>query len=244
LLFAASVAATLAQSLSMAAMGELPMPGGWSMSMLWMPACGRTWTRGAASFAGMWTVMMAAMMLPSLAQMLARYREAVGSQVRATELALLTLRVAGGYWAVWIACGVAVFALGAALATAELRWQTLARAVPFAAGLAVLLAGVLQLGAWKARHLACCRATPRIGADAAAAWRHGVRIGIHCGCCCAGLTAVQLVVGMMDLRMMAVVTAAIIAERFSPDGARIARMVGAMAIGGGLLLIAHAAVNA
>jgi len=242
LLFAASVAATVAQSLSVSAMGELPMPGGWSMSMLWMPTCGRTWARVAASFAGMWIVMMAAMMLPSLAQMLARYRDAVGSQVRARQLALLTLRVATGYWAVWIACGVAVFALGAALATLELRSQTLARAVPFAAGLVVLLGGALQFSASKARHLACCRATPRVAADAAAAWRHGVRIGIHCGCCCAGLTAMLLVVGMMDLRMMAVVTAAITAERLSPDGARIARMVGAAAMGWGLLLVARAAV--
>ncbi|WP_233837653.1 DUF2182 domain-containing protein [Paraburkholderia sp. ZP32-5] len=243
-LFAASVAATLAQSLSMSAMGELPMPGGWSMSMLWMPTCGRSWARVALSFAGMWIVMMAAMMLPSLTQMLARYRDAVGSQVHSTQLALLTLRVALGYWVVWIAGGVAVFALGAALTTFELRSQALARAVPLAAGVVVLLAGALQLSAWKARHLACCRATPRVAANAAAAWRHGVRIGIHCGCCCAGLTAMLLVVGMMDLRMMAVVTAAITAERFSPNGARIARMVGAAALGGGLLLIVQACFSA
>jgi predicted metal-binding membrane protein len=240
LLFAASVAATLAQSLSMSAMGELPMPGGWSMSMMWMPTCGRTWARVAASFAVMWIVMMAAMMLPSLAQMLARYRAAVGSQVHASRLALLTLRVAIGYWVVWIASGVGVFALGAALATLELRWQTLAHAVPLAAGLVVLLAGALQFSAWKARHLACWRATPYVAADAATAWRHGMRIGIHCGCCCAGLTAMLLVVGMMDLRMMAVVTAAITAERLFPDGARIARAVGAAAIAGGLVLIAQA----
>jgi len=241
LLFAASVAATLAQSVSMSAMGELPMPGGGSMSMLWMPTCGRTWARAAASFAGMWIVMMAAMMLPSLAQMLARYRETIGSQVRETQLALLTLRVAAGYWAVWIACGAAVFALGAALATLELRSATLARAVPFAAGLVVLLAGALQSSAWKARHLACCRAAPCVAADAATAWRHGMHIGVHCGCCCAGLTAMLLAVGMTDLRMMAAVTAAINAERLLPDGARIARMVGAAAIGGAIVLIAHAA---
>ncbi|MFT4066060.1 DUF2182 domain-containing protein [Paraburkholderia sp.] len=242
LLFIASVVATLAQSASMAAMGALPMPGGWSMSMIWMPTCGRTWARTAASFVDMWIVMMAAMMLPSLARMLARYREAVGSRVRASRLALLTLRVDVGYWAVWIASGAAVFALGAALATLELRWQALAREVPLAAGLVVLLAGALQFSAWKARHLACCRATPRIAADAATAWRYGVRVGIHCACCCAGLTAMLLVVGITDLRMMAVVTAAITAERLAPDGARIARLIGVMAICSGLLLIAQAAI--
>jgi predicted metal-binding membrane protein len=32
-----------------------------------------------------------------------------------------------------------------------------ARAVPIAVGVVVLIAGSLQLTAWKARHLACCR---------------------------------------------------------------------------------------
>jgi len=45
----------------------------------------------------------------------------------------------------------------------------------------------------------------------------------------------------MDLRAMAVVTAAIIIERLAPAGEHVARAIGAVAIGAGLFLIARAA---
>ena len=74
LLFAASAAVTIVWCASMSAMGEMPMPGGWTMSMAWMRMPGQTWTGAAASFLGMWIVMMVAMMLPSLVPMLWRRR--------------------------------------------------------------------------------------------------------------------------------------------------------------------------
>src|SRR6266446_4672853 len=77
LLFAASAAATIVWCASMSAMGEMPMPGGWTMSMAWMRMPEQTWLGSAASFLCMWIVMMVAMMLPSLAPMLWRYRQAV-----------------------------------------------------------------------------------------------------------------------------------------------------------------------
>ncbi|MBC8735955.1 DUF2182 domain-containing protein [Paraburkholderia sp. UCT31] len=238
LMFAASVAATLAHGASMAAMGALPMPGGWSMSTLWMPTCGRTWARAAASFIGMWIVMMAAMMLPSLMPTLLRYRDAIGSRASAERLALLTMLVSGAYAVVWTVLGVAVFALGASLAALELRWPALARSMPLAVSVVVLLAGALQFSTWKARRLACSRTTPSLPADAPSAWRYGLRIGIDCAGCCGGLTAILLVVGMTDLRLMAAVTAAITAERLAPDGALVARASGAIAVAGaGLLFI-------
>src|SRR5213592_3426199 len=78
LLFAASAAVTIVWCASMSAMGEMPMPGGWTMSMAWMRMPGQTCPGAAASFLGMWVVMMVATMLPSLVPMLWRYRQAVG----------------------------------------------------------------------------------------------------------------------------------------------------------------------
>jgi len=46
---------------------------------------------------------------------------------------------------------------------------------------------------------------------------------------------------VMDLRAMAVVTAAITAERLAPAGERVARTIGIVVVGVGLLLIARAA---
>src|SRR5450755_4682512 len=57
-IFAASVAATIAAAVSMSAMGDMPMPGGWTLSAAWMPMCGQSWPGAAASFLGMWVVMM------------------------------------------------------------------------------------------------------------------------------------------------------------------------------------------
>jgi predicted metal-binding membrane protein len=58
--------------------------------------------------------------------------------------------------------------------------------------------------------------------------------------CCAGLTAILLVVGVMDLRTMAAVTAAITVERLAPAGERVTRAIGAVIVGAGLFLIARA----
>ena len=219
------------------------MPGGWTMSMAWMRMPGQTWPGAAASFLGMWVVMMVAMMLPSLVPMLWRYRQAVG-RTGETRLGRLTALVGVGYFFVWTVFGMAAFPLGVALAAIEMQQPALARAVPIAVGVVVLIAGALQLTAWKARHLACCREAPGRGrtlpADAGTAWRHGLRLGLHCSHCCAGLMAILLVIGVMDLRAMAVVAAAITVERLAPAGERVARAIGAVVVGAGLFLIARA----
>src|ERR1700733_2888407 len=143
LLFAASAALTILWCGSMSAMGGMAMPGGWTLSMAWMRMPGQTWAGAAASFLGMWVVMMVAMMLPSLVPMLWRYRQAVGRAGDA-RLGWLIAFVGGGYFFVWAACGVAVFALGVGLAGIEMQLPALARAVPIAVGMVVLIAGALQ----------------------------------------------------------------------------------------------------
>jgi predicted metal-binding membrane protein len=244
LLFAASAAMTIGWSASMSEMGEMPMPGGWTMSMAWMRMPGQTWPGAAASFLGMWLVMMVAMMLPSLVPMLWRYRQAV-ERTGETRLAPLTALVGVGYFLVWTGFGMAAFPLGVALAAVEMQQPALARAVPIAVGVVVLIAGSIQLTAWKARHLARCREAPRRGStlphDAGAAWRHGLRLGFDCTHCCVGLMAILLVIGVMDLRAMAFVAAAITVERLAPAGERIARATGGVVLGAGLFLIARAA---
>jgi predicted metal-binding membrane protein len=160
------------------------------------------------------------------------------------RLGRLTTLVGAGYFFVWTLLGVAAFPLGVVLAEIEMRQPALARSVPVAVGVVVLLSGLLQLTRWKARHLACCREMPgrgRVLPGVGAAWRHGVRLGIHCGYCCAGLMAILLVVGIMDLRAMVVVTAAITVERLAPAGERVARATGAVVVVAGLVLIARAA---
>jgi len=220
------------------------MTAGSDMSMLWLPMCGQTWPGLAVSFLGMWSVMMVAMMLPSLVPVLWRYRAAVRGN-NFTHLDWLTVVVGIGYFFVWTVIGMAVFALGAATAAILVQLPALARIMPIAMGIVMLVAGAIQFTRWKARHLACSRATPGdsdvLSPVTTSALRYGLRLGHHCAYCCSNLMIILLVVGMMDLTAMVLLTTAMTAERLAPAGARVERSVGWIVLGAGLYLVA--AVN-
>ncbi len=211
--------------------------------MTWMRMPGQTWSTAAASFLGMWLVMMVAMMLPALVPALSRYRQAIHG-ISEPHLSRLTALAGAGYFFVWTAFGMIVFPLGVALATLTMQRPSLSRAVPLAIGVVVFLAGVLQFTAWKSHHLTCCRESPGRGRtlppNARTAWQHGLHLGLHCTYCSAGLTAILLVTGVMDLRAMAAVTIAMTIERVAPDGERVARGVGVVVVTVGLMLIGRA----
>ncbi len=215
-------------------------------SMMWMRMPGQTWLGVGASFLGMWTVMMAAMMLPSLVPMLMRYRQALDRR-SGSRLNALTAVVSFGYFSVWTLLGAVVFPLGVAIAAVEARLPALTHVAPIAAGVVVLIAASLQFTAWKARRLAWCRDTPAhestLTADARSAWRHGLCLGVHCAESCAGPMAILLVVGLTNLPAMAAVTAAITVERIAPNGRRVARAIGTVGVAAGVCLIALAATT-
>ncbi|HKE84128.1 MAG TPA: DUF2182 domain-containing protein [Vicinamibacterales bacterium] len=200
---------------------------------------GHAWPMAAASFLGMWVAMMVSMMLPSLIPMLRHYRQAVAT-IDARRLGLLTAIVGVGYFFVWTVFGVVAYPLGVALNAIELQHPAVAGAIPIAGGVVVLIAGAFQFTSWKARQLACCREPLERGCAlpaAAAAWRHGFRLGLNCTSCCANLMVILLVLGVMDVRVMAVVTVAITAERLAPAGERVAHAIGAVIVGSGVFLL-------
>lgn len=205
-------------------------------------APGQRWPVAAATFLGMWVVMMVAMMLPSLTPMLWRYRQGV----RVTgemRLGRLTALVAAGYFFVWAVYGAAVYVLGTIVSALELRLPAFAAIVPLAAGVVLLLAGSLQLSSWKLRQLAHCwealscaeRVRPR--ARGGGAWRQGLRLGGRCCLCCSGYMSALLMIGMMRVGVMALVAAAITVERLGPAPRRVARAAGAAIILTGALLL-------
>jgi predicted metal-binding membrane protein len=223
LAFAASVIGTVVWCGSMSSMPGMEMPGGWTMSMAWMRMPGQSWWAAGATFVGMWSLMMVAMMLPVLMPTVARVR---GNAAR----------VAAGYFAVWTVAGVVLYPAGALLMEWAMRSPTVSRAVPLMAGGVLVLAGVLQFSAWKRRQIACCRSAGATCAPDLVSWRHGVGLGLRCFACCAGPTAALLVLGVMDLRAMGAVTLAILLERLAPRGEWIARWTGGAAVIAGLLV--------
>jgi predicted metal-binding membrane protein len=215
LVFIASVSATYAMHRSMSSMGELPMPGGWTLSPAFTPMCGRTWLRAALAFIGMWIAMMTAMMLPSFAPLLWRHR--AGTRASCS--------MAAGYAFVWTMIGVVAFAFGALFTEIVMRAPAIAHCIPFASGAVVLLAGALQCSTWHARRLAYCRKTSHRD-NMRDAWLDGVHHGMHCVACCASLTATLFVFGAMDPRVMTLVALAITAERSMPSFKSIPQVIG------------------
>jgi predicted metal-binding membrane protein len=201
-----------------------------------MPMAGQMRPDAAATLVFIWSAMMVAMMLPSLAQTLWRYRLAF-ERSGGKRPGSLTALVGAGYVIIWIMLAVISLPLGIMLAAVT-------SALPITVGIVVLIAGAMQFTAWKAHHLACCRrdasdgaSLPRSGLTAV---RNGVRLGLHCSYCCAGFTAILLVVGDMSLRAMTIATAAITVERLAPGGERVARTIGAVTVCAGVFLIARA----
>jgi len=188
------------------------------------------WFAAPAAFIGMWILMMVPMMLPSVLPMLWRYRQAAARHSDAQPDVTIAL-MSGGYLFVWSVIGVAVMPLSIALT----------RLAPIASGTMVIIAGAWQFTEWKAHHLACFRRTPpRSIAERGAGWRHGTRLGLECARCCGNLMIIPLVLGTMDVRVMALVGAAITLERLAPAGRRVALATGVAAIATGLILIANA----
>jgi predicted metal-binding membrane protein len=191
----------------------------------------------------MWAVMMVAMMLPALLPALLRHAEAV-ARTDGAPVGRVVAIAGAGYFCIWAAAGLAVFPVGTAAAAIAMAQPALSRTVPFAIGAVLLIAGVVQFTVFKAKALACCGAPPEgdrpPSIDARSAMRDGLRLGLRCLRCCGNLMTILLVLGVMDLGVMAAVTIAVGVERLAPAGERVARFVGAAVVLAGVVQIARA----
>jgi predicted metal-binding membrane protein len=191
--------------------GGMPMPGGWTMSMIWMRMPDQSWLAATSMFLLMWLAMMVAMMLPSMTPML--------SKIQPPRSALLATC---GYFLPWIALGMAVYPLGLAWALAAMRWPELSRAVPALMGGMLALAGAFQFSPWKTKGLSHCRDPVQCGIGENAASRTspislGMRLGVSCAICCAGLMLALLALGMMSPLAMLVIAVLITLEKLVPS---------------------------
>jgi predicted metal-binding membrane protein len=190
----------------------------------------------AAAFLGLWTVMMAAMMLPGMAPIGALYAgEGPGTTARAAGLVT-------GYLIAWTAFGL--LALVASIAAARLADRS-DSAAAWVAGVLLVAAGAYQLSPLKDRCLAVCRSPLHLLMRAGAyrgPLRH-VRAGLHHGAycvgCCWSLMLALLVLGVMDLRWMAAFTAAIVLEKVWRHGRKVALAMGVALVVLGLLAPWH-----
>jgi predicted metal-binding membrane protein len=165
-------------------------------------------------FLGVWVVMMAAMMFPSLAPTAALY-------ARMTRDRIAPLLFTGGYLTTWALAGVLAFALaraGHAVAGDVLAWE---RAGRWVAGATLLVAAAYELTPLKDVCLAKCRSPLGflLGAwrdGRGGALRMGARHGGWCVGCCWALMASLFALGVMSVAWMAFVAALIAAEKTLP----------------------------
>jgi predicted metal-binding membrane protein len=191
-------------------------------------------------FIAMWAAMMVAMMLPSSLPILLVYRRTLAFRGE-PGLAFALWSLGAAYFAVWTAFGVVAYLGGLGIAAAAMRSEAVARSVPLATGLALVVAGAYQLTPWKSACLRHCRDPLRLIAAHLGGGRRGaVALGLHhgafCAGCCSGLMVVQLSLGIMSVAAMIAVAAVIAAEKLLPQGLAIARGAGVAAIAAGFFL--------
>jgi predicted metal-binding membrane protein len=182
-----------------------------------------------AAFVGVWTLMMAAMMLPSVAPTVSLYSRSVVSG-RAMRLSGLVV----GYLLVWAAAGIPAFGLA---------WLTnwLAMNRPNAAHVLAVsifaVCGIYQLTNLKDRCLAHCRSPfgllLRYGSFRGRTrdLRVGIHHGAYCLGCCWALMVILIAVGVMNIAAMVVLAILILVEKTWARGPLTARLAGIAALG-------------
>ena len=171
---------------------------------------------GVVGFVGMWTVMMAAMMLPSVAPVGSLYVRTVRSGSAGTVRALRLWGLIAGYLAVWAAFGVVAFV--AAMFGGRMANET-PNIAPWVGAVVLILCGVYQLTPLKERCLSHCRSP--VGfllhfgnyRGPLRDLRVGLFHGGYCLGCCWGLMVVMLAVGVMNLAWMVGLAAVIFLEK-------------------------------
>lgn len=176
------------------------------------------WT-GLGSFAwflGVWVVMMAAMMFPSVAPTVALY-----SRMTKQRSPVSPLLFASGYLITWAAAGVVAFAIGASLNAVAHDLFTWDQAGRWTAGGTLVAAAMYEVTPLKDVCLGKCRSplgfllgSWRDGPSGAL--RMGAKNGAWCVGCCWALMAALFALGVMSIVWMAVIAGLIALEKIIP----------------------------
>jgi predicted metal-binding membrane protein len=189
-------------------------------------------------FLGVWVVMMAAMMFPSVAPTVALY-----AQMARRRAPVAPLLFAAGYLVTWAAAGLVaygVFAAGRAVLGDELTWDGAGRWI---AGGTLVVAAAYELTPLKDVCLSKCRSPVGF---LVGSWRDGLsgalemgaRHGAWCVGCCWALMASLFALGVMSLAWMAFVAVLIALEKILPWGRAATYGTAALLLALGVMLLA------
>jgi predicted metal-binding membrane protein len=214
------------------------MPGMDMGGMSANTAASWTWARVLATFA-MWSVMMAAMMLPAAAPIvLLHWRTALQAHAQGSP-APPTILLVLGYAFVWTSFAALATALQWALSNAALLTEMDALSDRRVAGGVLIAAGLYQVTPFKQACLQLCRSPVAFlmrhyRPGAVGALRMGLGHGLYCLGCCWAAMALLFVGGVMNLFWVAGIATFVLIEKALPFGRAFGIAVGIGALGVGL----------
>ncbi len=215
-----------------------PMTGAsaWMMTVVWD-------ARHLALLWAMWAVMMVGMMLPSASPMLLLYggvarRSAPGASAASRQIYAL----AAGYLVVWALYSVGATALQRLLAKLLFVSSMMEATSPVVGATLLLVAGAYQLTPMKHACLRTCQSPlgflmSHWRTGLAGAFRMGVEHGALCVGCCWALMLLLFAGGVMNLTVIAALTALVAFEKLTPFGAHGARASGVLLIAAGVWML-------
>ena len=215
----------------------MPMEEMGGMLMAMSPA---EWTSSYAVLVFvMWTVMMAAMMLPSAAPIVLLYLTVAQRAAGTGNLARGPASFATGYLAVWTGFSFAATALQYALERTSLLSPMLEATSVALAGGVLIGAGIYQWTPLKQACLRRCRSplefiVTQWRPGARGAFEMGLRHGAYCVGCCWLLMLLLFVGGVMNMVWIAAIAVFVLVEKLVPAGHWVGRGAGLALAGWGV----------
>jgi predicted metal-binding membrane protein len=212
--------------------GSMTGASAWMMTLQWD-------ARHVVLLWAMWAVMMAAMMLPSAGPLILLYGAAARRRGLDARAAQAIYALAAGYVTMWSLFSVAITAAQRILSLLLILSPMMVLTTPAFGAALLFLAGVYQLTPLKSVCLQKCQSPlsflmHRWRAGIGGAFRMGIDHGAYCLGCCWALMLLLFVGGVMNLTVIAALTAFVALEKIGPFGVHGARVSGGLLITGAI----------
>lgn len=201
---------------------------------------GLTMGMSAILFIAIWVVMMVAMMFPTAAPMILMFARVSAGKRQRSQAFVPTWVFVSAYLLIWTLFGVAAYPLALLAERLAGGSMWLMENGPRLGGALLIAAGIYQVSPLKRVCLSKCRTPFQFIMTSwhdgyGGAFRMGLEHGAYCLGCCWLLFVILFPLGIMNVAVMALLTALIFAEKALPIGRQ-------MSLLAGIALVAYGAV--
>ncbi len=214
----------------------------WQSMTMSNQAMGLTMGMSAIVFIAIWIVMMVAMMFPTAAPMILMFTKIYTGKRQQEQAFVPTWVFVSAYLLVWSLCGVVAYPLAVLIEQLAAQSMWLMENAARLAGVVLVVAGLYQLSPLKDICLSKCRTPLQFILSSwrdgyGGAFRMGLEHGAYCLGCCWLLFVILFPLGIMNIAVMALLTALIYTEKALPIGRQISQFAGVGLIVYGVLVM-------